>query len=65
MAAIVLTVINVFLQQYSAIRMILYALLLIIIMIFRPEGLMGSKEFSTAMFRRFERRDDRGSAGGQ
>lgn len=65
MAAIVLTVINVFLQQYSAIRMILYALLLIIIMIFRPEGLMGSKEFSTAMFRRFERRDDRGSAGGK
>lgn len=27
-------------------------LLLVIIMIFRPQGLMGSKEFSIAMFKR-------------
>lgn len=65
LAALFLTVVNVILQQYSAIRMILYALLLIIIMIFRPEGIMGSKEFSSKMFNRLGRRNEHGSAGGQ
>ena len=46
LAAIVLTIINVMLQQFSEIRMILYALLLIVIMIFRPQGLMGSRELN-------------------
>ncbi|MDR1193783.1 MAG: branched-chain amino acid ABC transporter permease [Peptococcaceae bacterium] len=44
LAAVALTFINVILQQYSAVRMILYAVLLIVIMIFRPRGLMGSRE---------------------
>jgi len=55
LAALFLTVVNVLLQQYSAIRMILYALLLIIVMIFRPEGLMGSKEISAKMFNRLRK----------
>lgn len=45
-AAIVLGVINVYLQQFGALRMIIYAVVLILIMIFRPSGLMGNVEFS-------------------
>ena len=35
--------------------MILYAVLLIIIMIFRPQGLMGSKEISMDLFKKFSK----------
>ena len=63
LAAIVLTIVNVVLQQYSEIRMILYALLLIVIMIFRPQGLMGSKELSLNMFRKVKRGDQNGAVG--
>lgn len=45
-AAIVLGIINMFLQSYGALRMILYALALIVIMIFRPSGLLGRREFT-------------------
>lgn len=38
-------VINVLLQRYAEVRLITYALILIIVMIFRPQGLLGSKEF--------------------
>ncbi|MDD4188587.1 MAG: branched-chain amino acid ABC transporter permease [Eubacteriales bacterium] len=52
LAAIVLALISTFLQSFSEIRMILYALMLIIIMIFRPQGLMGSKELSLSLFKK-------------
>jgi branched-chain amino acid transport system permease protein len=39
------------LQQY---RLVLYALLLIVVMLVRPEGLLGSSELSE-LFRRFRR----------
>ncbi len=55
-AAILLALISTLLQSFTEIRMILYALLLVIIMIFRPEGLMGSRELSLQMFARFGRR---------
>lgn len=45
-AAVVLGVINVYLQQFGALRMIIYAVVLILIMIFRPSGLMGNVELS-------------------
>lgn len=45
-AAILLSIFNSFLQDYAAIRMILYSVTLIIVMIFRPKGLMGGAEFS-------------------
>ena len=45
-AAILLGLINVYLQKFGALRMIIYALVLILIMIFRPSGLMGNVEFS-------------------
>ncbi len=44
-AAIVLGLINLYLQQFGAWRMIIYALVLILIMIFKPSGLLGNYEF--------------------
>lgn len=49
LAAAVLALISSFLQSFAAIRMVLYAVLLILIMLFRPGGLMGSRELSVAM----------------
>jgi branched-chain amino acid transport system permease protein len=54
-AAILLAVITTMLQSYSELRMIIYAALLIAIMIFRPQGLMGTKEV-TDLFK-FRRKD--------
>lgn len=45
-SAIVLGVMNTFLQDTGSLRMIIYALALIIIMIFKPSGLLGTWEFS-------------------
>ncbi|MCM8901144.1 branched-chain amino acid ABC transporter permease [Caldicoprobacter algeriensis] len=55
LAAILLAVISTLLQSFSEIRMILYALILIVIMIFRPQGLLGSKEISLSVFNRLSR----------
>lgn len=49
-SAILLALISAYLQSFPEIRMILYALLLVMIMIFRPQGLLGSKEFSLSLF---------------
>jgi branched-chain amino acid transport system permease protein len=49
-AAIFITALTAALQKWAAIRMILYALILIIIMIYRPQGLMGNKELSRKTF---------------
>ncbi len=49
-SAILLALVSTILQSFSEIRMVLYALILVVIMIFRPQGLMGSKELSMAMF---------------
>ncbi len=45
-AALVLGFLNMFLQDAGALRMIIYALALVIIMIFKPSGLLGTKELS-------------------
>ena len=47
-----LAVVSTYFQSFPEIRMILYALILIIIMIFRPQGLLGSKEISLSVFNR-------------
>lgn len=44
-AAIFLVLVSTYLQAFPEIRMILYSLVLIIIMIFRPEGLIGQDKF--------------------
>ena len=55
-AAIVIGVINVFLQNFSDIRMIIYGAALVLIMIFRPGGLLGTREFTfSAIYKRFAR----------
>jgi branched-chain amino acid transport system permease protein len=51
-AAIFITVLTAVLQSFPAIRMILYALILIIVMIYRPQGLMGNKELGWKIFGR-------------
>lgn len=50
-AAVLLAIISTLLQPFPEIRMILYSLALVILMIFRPQGLMGSRELSLALFR--------------
>ncbi|MDR1568584.1 MAG: branched-chain amino acid ABC transporter permease [Streptococcaceae bacterium] len=45
-AAVVLGILNMYLQNFGDLRMIIYSLALIIVMIFRPGGLLGTKEFS-------------------
>ncbi|SMB79297.1 amino acid/amide ABC transporter membrane protein 2, HAAT family [Desulfonispora thiosulfatigenes DSM 11270] len=49
-AAILLAALTTYLQAFPAIRMIIYSLLLIIIMLYRPQGIMGSKELSLEIF---------------
>ena len=45
-SAIVLGIINMILQDVASIRMIIYALALVLVMIFRPGGLLGTWELS-------------------
>lgn len=45
-SAVVLGLLNMFLQDFGELRMIIYALALVIIMIFKPGGLLGTWEFS-------------------
>ncbi|MGI5920358.1 MAG: branched-chain amino acid ABC transporter permease [Syntrophomonadaceae bacterium] len=49
-AAMFITVLTAALQAFPAIRMILYALILVIVMIYRPQGLMGNKELTRKTF---------------
>jgi branched-chain amino acid transport system permease protein len=51
-SAILLTVVSAYLQDYPETRMILYSLVLIIMMIYRPQGLMGTKEITSLFNRR-------------
>mgnify|MGYP000000689235 FL=1 len=52
-AAVFIGILNPVLQSFSSIRMIIYGLALVGIMIFRPGGLLGTKEFTfSALFKR-------------
>ena len=51
-AAVFITALTAALQSFPAIRMILYALILVIVMIYRPQGLMGNKDLSIKIFGR-------------
>lgn len=53
LAAVLLALISTYLQSFPELRMVIYSLLLVIIMIFRPQGLMGSKEVSLSVFSKF------------
>ncbi|MBO8159658.1 MAG: branched-chain amino acid ABC transporter permease [Thermosyntropha sp.] len=51
-AAVFVTLLTAVLQAFPAVRMIIYALILILIMIYRPQGLMGNKELSVKILGR-------------
>ena len=56
-AAIFIGILNTVLQSFASIRMIIYGLALVGIMIFRPGGLLGTKEFTfSALLRRFKKK---------
>ncbi len=44
-------------QQFPGLRMVIYALLLILLMIFRPQGLLGRRELDLSWLRRRQKRD--------
>ncbi|MGG1398861.1 branched-chain amino acid ABC transporter permease [Bacillus salipaludis] len=46
-AAILLTIISTFLQGFPEVRMIVYSLVLVIMMLYRPQGLLGTKEITS------------------
>ncbi|MGI9952461.1 branched-chain amino acid ABC transporter permease [Moorellaceae bacterium AZ2] len=61
-AAMAITVVNALLQDLALLRMVIYAALLVAVMIFRPQGLMGNREFTLNWLR--ERGDrNRGAVG--
>lgn len=54
-AAILLAIITSYLQSFPEIRMVIYSVTLVVIMLFRPQGLMGSEELSKSMFKKWGR----------
>ena len=46
LSATILTILPQALQEFSDYRMVVYSLVLILVMIFRPKGLMGTYDFS-------------------
>lgn len=56
-AAALLAILTTFLQAFTAVRMIIYAALLVLIMIFRPKGLFGTREITD--FIKFRKKDER------
>ena len=64
-AAILLGIINMYLQDFGTLRMIIYALALIILMIFKPGGLLGTKELSVKkILDKFKKGDDQNASVG-
>lgn len=58
-SAIALGFINMYLQQFTDIRMIIYGVALVAIMVFRPKGLLGTKEFTlSGLFQRFSKKKE-------
>lgn len=55
LAAIMLTILPEALRQFSDYRMLIYSLLLIIMMLFRPSGLLGRRELSLIKIGRYVR----------
>lgn len=49
-SSIILTIVSMALQAFPELRMVLYSLVLILVMLYRPQGLMGTKEVTFAIF---------------
>lgn len=52
-AAVVLELISMFLQAYPELKMVIYGALLVLIMLFRPQGIMGSRELSLSFLKKW------------
>ena len=61
-AAILLTFVSAALASYPEWRMIIYSIMLIVLMLYRPQGLFGNKELSLKMFGRITGGGRSGSA---
>ncbi|VMC79653.1 branched-chain amino acid ABC transporter permease [Streptococcus pneumoniae] len=57
-SAIVLGILNMLLQDVASVRMIIYALALVLVMIFRPGGLLGTWELSLSRFFKKSKKDE-------
>lgn len=58
-AAVVIGFINMYLQNFADVRMIIYGAALVLIMVFRPEGLFGTKEFTfSGLLKRFSKKKE-------
>lgn len=53
LAAVFLTYLNEILRQFSEYRYLIYAVILILLMIFRPTGIFGTSEFTYGGFKKF------------
>jgi branched-chain amino acid transport system permease protein len=51
-AAILLALVSTALQPFPELRMVIYGLILVVIMVFRPQGLMGDRELTLSALRR-------------
>ncbi|MCL2471923.1 MAG: branched-chain amino acid ABC transporter permease, partial [Propionibacteriaceae bacterium] len=51
-AAILLALVSTALQSFPEIRMVIYGLILVLIMVFRPQGLMGDRELTLSALKR-------------
>lgn len=62
-AAAVLGLLDMILQNFGTLRMVLYSLALILLMVFKPSGLLGTWEFSVRnLFNRFTKSKQKGDA---
>lgn len=51
-AAVLLALVSTLLQTLPELRMVIYGLILVVIMMFRPQGLMGDRELTLSAFKR-------------
>lgn len=61
LGASIMTVVSAFLADYPEIRMVVIAILLIILMIFRPNGIMGTKELKLNFLNFGKKGDENGT----
>jgi len=62
LSGILLGLINFFLQSFAELRMILYSIIIVLIMVFRPSGLLGTKEFTfKGLFEAFKKMKEKKS----
>lgn len=62
LAALILAFINEFLYSIDELRLVIYAVTLIVLMIFKPDGIFGRKEFSLVKFlERFKKKSEEGT----